>query len=126
MTRRSALAIALGAVVLGFALAGVYYLLAPAQTRLAPFSDAEYVEAAARTAAGQAFLAKYPDATRTVDRTAGVIVDLGMMRNGHTVDMRFYMDAFANRPLETFAYCDRVQQLLDPVEYMRAERCLGT
>lgn len=126
MTRGRAVALALGAIVLGFVLAGTYYFLAPPSTRLAPFTDREYVQAAAQSPAGQAFTAKYPDATRTIDRSAGIIVDFGVARNGHTLDLRVYVDAFANRVLETFAYCDRMQQLLDPVEYLRVERCLAS
>jgi hypothetical protein len=111
--------------VLGFVLAAVYYFLAPPSTRLAPFSDDEYVKAAVASAPGQAFAQKYPEATRTVDRAAGIVVDLGVARNGHTLDLRLYMDAFANRVLEANAYCDRVQQLLDPIEYLKTERCLA-
>ena len=124
MTRRTALAITLGTILLGFVLASLYYLLAPANTRLAPFSDAEYVDTAAKSPAGRAFLGKYPDATRSVDRTAGVIVDFGVARNGHALDLRFYVDAFADRVLEVVAYCDRVRQSADPVEYVDTERCL--
>ncbi|OLC55840.1 MAG: hypothetical protein AUH85_08375 [Chloroflexi bacterium 13_1_40CM_4_68_4] len=126
MTRRQALAITFGAIVLGFVLAGAYYFLAPANTRLAPYTDADYIQTAVQSPAGQAFLAKYPDANRSVDRTAGVIVDLGVVRNGHALDLRLYVDAFADRVLESFAYCDQVQQLMDPVQYLQAERCLGS
>ena len=124
MTRRQALAITFGAIALGFVLAGAYYFLAPPNMRLAPYTDADYTQTAAQSPAGQAFLTKYPDATRTVDRTAGVIVDLSVARNGHRLELRSYIDAFADRVLEAFAYCDNLQQLLDPVEYLQAERCL--
>ena len=105
-------------------LASAYYFLAPARTRFAPYSDADYIAAAAKSPAGEAFLAKYPDATRDVDRSAAVVVDFGVARGGHSLDLRVYVDAFADRVLEAFAYCDRVQQQVDAVEYLRAERCL--
>jgi hypothetical protein len=124
MSRRLAVVLALAVLVLGFGLAAAYYWLAPADARFAPFSDREYVDAAARAPAGQAFLRKYPEAIPTVSRTAGIVVDFGVARNGHTLDLRLYLDAFANRVLEAFAYCDRAQQLVDPVEYLRTERCL--
>jgi hypothetical protein len=126
VTRGHALAIALGAIVLGFVLASVYYFLAPRELRLAPFTDAEYIQTAAQSAEGRAFAAKYPDATRTVDRTAGVIVDFGVARNDHTLDLRFYLDAFADRVLESFAYCDHVQQTVDPLQYLQTETCLAS
>jgi len=125
VTRGRALAIALGAIVLGFVLAGVYYFLAPPELRLAPFTDADYIQSAARSPEGAAFLTKYPESTRTVDRTAGVIVDFGAARGGHSLDLRFYVDAFADRVLESYAYCDHVQQLLAPLEYLQQEKCLS-
>ncbi len=122
---RRAVAAALAIVALGFALATAYFLLEPPASRLAPFSDREYVARAERTEEARAFLARYPDATRTVDRSGAVIVQFRAERGGHVLRLEILLDAFANRPLDRAIRCDDDDPRGDVLEYLKSERCLA-
>lgn len=124
MSRRQGLAIFVFVLVLGFVLALLYWLLTPRLQRLAPYADDEYIAQASKTEEARLFLGKYPDATRTVEREAGLVVDLGVARNGHTLDLRILMDAFDNHALESVVYCDRRPEY-DIGTYLANETCLG-
>lgn len=121
-----ALLLSLGVVAAGFVMATAYFLLTPHAERLAPFSDREYLERAERTDAARAFLAKYPDAARSVDRTGAVIVEFRQERGGHILRLDVLLDSFANRPLDFAVACDAGEPRADVLEYLKSEACLGS
>lgn len=109
----------------GFAMALVYFLATPPESRLAPFTDAEYVARAERTQEARAFLAKYPDARRAVERSGAVTVDFRVDRGARYLRLRIFMDAFANRALDALVDCSGTVVPGDPLEYLPTETCLG-
>lgn len=121
-----ALAAALLLLVAGFVMATVYFLSTPRESRLAPFTDAEYIARAERSQEGRAFLAKYPEARRQVDRSGAVAVDFRVDRGDRYLRLRIIMDAFANRALDAFVDCSGTSVPGDPIEYLATERCLGS
>ncbi len=123
MTR--ALVLGLFLVAAGFVMAAGYFLLPPHESRLAPFSDREYIARAERTDEVRAFLAKYPDATRSVDRSGAVIVEFRAERGGHALRLEILLDSFANRPLDMAVRCDAGEARADILDYLRSESCLG-
>ena len=122
---RRALALVLLLVAAAFSMAAAYFLLTPHESRLAPFSDQEYVARAQRTDEGRAFLAKYPDAARSVDRSGAVIVEFRAERDGHALRLEVLLDSFANRPLDTAIRCDGGEARADVLDYLERETCLG-
>ncbi len=124
MTRPVILTLVL--VAAGFAMAAGYFLLQPHESRLAPFSDREYVARAERTDEARAFLAKYPDAARSVDRSSAVVVEFRAERGGHALRLEVLLDSFANRPLDVAIRCDAGEPRADVREYLRSETCLGS
>ena len=122
---RRAVTIALGVLAAGFVLATAYWFGTPPDRRLAPFPDEDYVRTAETSVEGRAFLAKYAQARATVERGPAVIVDLAVERGARSLHLRFYMDAFQDRVLESFAYCDGKQQPTEVSDYLRSETCLA-
>lgn len=122
---RRAAGLALVVLASGFVLATAYFFLTPRDFRLAPFSDAEYVARAERSQEARAFLAKYPEAERQVDRSGALTVDFRVERGARYLRLRIFMDAFANRAIDAFAECSGVVVPGDPLEYLRTESCFG-
>lgn len=108
-----------------FAMATAYFLLTPRESRLAPFSDAEYLARAERTDEAQALLGKYPGATRSLERDPAVVAEFRAERAGHALRLRILLDAFANRPLDSSVQCDSGAPRTDVLDYLRSETCLG-
>ncbi len=109
----------------GFAIAGAYWLTTPRESRLAPFSDREYVARAEKSDPARAFLDQYPQATRSVDRSYGLVVQFTVERNGRRLRLSIVMDSFENRPLDQFVECDSGPPEPDIAGYLRTETCLG-